>query len=62
MTQFVPYHMYYRGLKFAPLGLKKLLNLQSVKKVKLNLSSCIFNKPDSSKAKKIGKLVAFAIL
>ena len=34
--------MYYGGLKFVPLGYKRLLILQSVKKVKLNLSSCSF--------------------
>ena len=33
---------YYRGLKFVPLGFKRLLILQSVNKVKLNLSSCSF--------------------
>ena len=31
---------YYRGLKFVTLGLKGLLILQSVHKMKLNLSSC----------------------
>ena len=34
--------MYYGGLKFVPLGFKKLLILKSVNKVKLNLSSCSF--------------------
>ena len=34
-------HMkYYGGLKFVPLGCKRLLILQSVNKVKLNLTSC----------------------
>ena len=32
--------MYYGGLKFAPLGFKRLVILQSIHKVKLNLSSC----------------------
>ena len=32
----------YRGLKFVPLGLKRLVILQSVHKVKLNLSSSFF--------------------
>ena len=31
--------MNYRGLKFVPLGFKRLLILQSVHKVKINLSS-----------------------
>ena len=35
-------NMYYRGLKFVILGLKILLILQSVHKVKLNLSSSFF--------------------
>ena len=42
---------YCRGLKFVPLRFKTLLILQSVNKVKLNLSSCFFSEPDSSKAK-----------
>ena len=32
--------MYYGGLKFVPLGFKRLVILQSVYKVKLNLSPC----------------------
>ena len=32
--------MYYGGLKFVPLGFKRLAILQSIHKVKLNLSSC----------------------
>ena len=31
---------YYGGLKFVPLGFKRLVILQSIHKVKLNLSSC----------------------
>ena len=37
-----PYSLYYGGLKFVPLGFKRLLILQSVNKLKLNLSSCSF--------------------
>ena len=32
--------VYYGGLKFIPLGFERLVILQSVDKVKLNLSSC----------------------
>ena len=32
--------MYYGGLKVVPLGFKRLVILQAVDKVKLNLSSC----------------------
>ena len=39
-----------------------LLIQQSFHKVKLHFSSCFFSKPDSSEAKIIRKLVAFAIL
>ena len=53
--------MYYRGLKFVPLWFKRLVILQSVNKMKLNLSSCFFSKSDSSKAKIFKKLVAFAL-
>ena len=42
--------IYYRGLKFVPLGSKTLVILQSVHKLKLNLSSCFFfSKLDYSK-------------
>ena len=51
----------YRRLKLAPLGFKRLFIPQSFHKVKLNLSSFFFSKPDSNKAKIFRKLVAFAI-
>ena len=49
--------MYYRGLKFVPLGFKRLLILQSVNKVNLNLNLANL----TSEAKIFRKQVAFAM-
>ena len=42
--------MYYGGLKFVPIGFKRLVILQSFHKVKLNLSSC-FTRAKFAKSK-----------
>ena len=42
LTAECDWQRYYGGLKFVPLGFKKLVILQSIHEVKLNLSSCSY--------------------